>query len=62
MEERAVAECWRQPCCSCQCLLLALALVVVCPAASQVASRLITFVLNLLIARHLSPEAYGVGG
>lgn len=29
-------------------------------AVSQVSSRLITFVLNLLIARLLTPEAYGV--
>lgn len=28
--------------------------------ASQVLTRLVTFTLNLGIARHLSPEAYGV--
>ena len=33
---------------------------VCCCAVSQVSSRLITFVLNLLIARLLTPEAYGV--
>ncbi len=30
-------------------------------AVSQVATRLVTFSMNLLVARHLSPEAYGVG-
>jgi hypothetical protein len=29
-------------------------------AVSQVSTRLISFVLNLLIARHLSPEAYAL--
>ncbi len=29
-------------------------------AASQVSSRAVTFVLNLIITRMLSPEAYGV--
>lgn len=29
-------------------------------AASQVSTRLVTFVINLLVARHLTPEAYGV--
>jgi hypothetical protein len=29
---------------------------------SQVATRLVTFSMNLLIARQLSPEAYGVSG
>jgi len=28
--------------------------------ASQVSLRLVNFALNLLIARHLSPETYGV--
>ena len=31
-------------------------------AVSQLSTRIVTFVLNLLIARHLSPEAYGVSG
>lgn len=29
-------------------------------AASQVSSRAVTFVLNLVITRMLTPEAYGV--
>eukprot|EP00198_Chlamydomonas_reinhardtii_P011831 XP_001701168.1 predicted protein [Chlamydomonas reinhardtii] len=28
--------------------------------ASQIGTRLVTFIINLLIARHLSPEAYGL--
>lgn len=31
------------------------------PAASQLAARMVTFGMNLLVARHLTPEAYGVG-
>ena len=31
-------------------------------AVSQLSTRLISFLLNLVIARHLSPEAYGVRG
>ncbi len=30
------------------------------PSASQLAARMITFGMNLLVARHLTPEAYGV--
>jgi len=30
------------------------------PAASQLATRVVTFAMNLMIARKLSPEAYGV--
>ncbi|KXZ50074.1 hypothetical protein GPECTOR_18g52 [Gonium pectorale] len=30
--------------------------------ASQIGTRLVTFTINLLIARHLSPEAYGAAG
>ena len=29
-------------------------------AVSQLSTRIISFLLNLVIARHLSPEAYGV--
>jgi hypothetical protein len=31
-----------------------------CAVVSQVATRLVTFSMNLLVARQLSPEAYGV--
>jgi hypothetical protein len=31
-----------------------------CCAVSQVATRLVTFSMNLLVARQLTPEAYGV--
>lgn len=34
--------------------------VAACCAASQVITRLLTFSLNLLTARSLTPEAYGV--
>ena len=30
-------------------------------AVSQLSTRIISFMLNLVIARHISPEAYGVG-
>jgi hypothetical protein len=29
---------------------------------SQLSTRIISFILNLVIARHLTPEAYGVSG
>lgn len=28
--------------------------------ASQISTRLLTFFMNLVVARHLSPEAYGL--